>query len=398
MMQAVLALNTGSSSVKFALYTEKGDSCNPQLISKGEISGIPHTLSFSASGGKNEFVKHTINVLNANFENAFDYLTNWIKETFPLIELLAVGHRVVHGGSRYTQSVRIEQHILNHLESLNPLAPLHQPHNLAGIRILQKSYPMLPQIACFDTSFHKTQPYIATLFSLPKPLRDEGIRRYGFHGLSYQYISETLSELIGDRSKSRVIVAHLGHGASMCALKDQKSITTTMGFTALDGLPMGTRSGTIDPGVILYLLTEKGFSAQEVSTLLYQKSGLLGLSGISDDMRDLLISKNPQAIDAVNYFCYRIQRELGSLVASLEGIDVLVFTGGIGENSALIRQKICNAAKWLNIQIDELLNSSISPKSTIKINHSTSQVEVWVIPTDEEIIIAKDTFKLISKE
>ena len=291
------------------------------------------------------------------------------------------------------QSIRLDQNVLKYLETLIPLAPLHQPHNLAGFLTLQKLHPTLPQIGVFDTSFHHTQPKLATLFALPYHFWEEGIRRYGFHGLSYRYISGTLPKLIGEKAKGRTVIAHLGNGTSMCALIDLKSIATTMGLTALDGLPMGTRCGSIDPGVLLYLGSEKGYTTKEMTDLLYNKSGLLGLSGKSSDMRELLSLKSPQVTEAVDYFCYHIQREMGSLVAALGGLDTFVFTGGIGENAAMVRQKVCEGLKWLNIEFDQDLNSSPS-SNAVQISKPHSETSVWVIPTNEEIIIARDVVKL----
>jgi acetate kinase len=394
MTHAVLTLNSGSSSIKFAFYSIKNDSKDLTLICQGEFSGIPHTLHFSAHDEKSGLEDKMI-AGEATFQAALSYLLNWIKTTYPKIRLTAAGHRIVHGGECYTQSVQIDQNILKYLDTLIPLAPLHQPHNLAGIRTLQSLYPDLPQVACFDTSFHHTLPRLATLFALPQHFWGEGIRRFGFHGLSYRYISETLPQLVGKGAMGKVVVAHLGHGASMCALKDLKSFATTMGLTVLEGLPMGTRCGNIDPGVILYLASEKGYSIEDMSDLLYKKSGLLGLSGASDDMRALLSLKTPQANEAIDSFCYHIQRNLGSLVAALGGLDIFVFTGGIGENAPLIRQKVCEGLKWLSIEIDEDLNSSPPSPSAFQISTpKSSQPSVWVIPTDEEIIIAKDVFKL----
>ncbi|MBY0293054.1 MAG: acetate/propionate family kinase [Alphaproteobacteria bacterium] len=398
MTKAILALNSGSSSIKFAFYSMGKDSSDPTLLCKGEFEGLPNTLHFLAYDDQSSLEDKIIDD-SANFQTAFRYLLKWIKTTYPHIQLTAAGHRIVHGGERYPQSVRMNQSVLNYLDTLIPLAPLHQPHNLAGVRALQSLHPTLPQIACFDTSFHHTQSRLATLFALPQHFWDEGIRRYGFHGLSYQYIAEALPKLMGDKSSGRVIIAHLGHGASLCALKDLKSIATTMGLTALDGLPMGTRCGSIDPGVILYLISEKGYSIQGVSDLLYKKSGLLGLSGASDDMRELLSLKTPQASEAIDYFCYHIQRKLGSLVAALGGLDMFVFTGGIGENAPMIRQKVCDGLKWLNIELDEALNSSSKPNGARQISTPKNrQPSVWVIPTNEEIIIAKDVFKLTTRE
>lgn len=393
MNQAVLTLNSGSSSIKFALYSVEKPSCKPSLLCQGGFEGLPTTLHFSASNSEGALEDKMINE-KANFQTALSYLLKWIKTKYPQLNLTAAGHRIVHGGKRYTESVRINQDVLKYLETLSPLAPLHQPHNLAGIRTLQFLHPTLPQVACFDTSFHHTESRLTTLYALPYHFWDEGIRRFGFHGLSYRYMSETLPHLVGDKAKGRIVVAHLGHGASMCALKDLKSIATTMGLTALDGLPMGSRCGNIDPGVLLYLSSEKGYSNQELSDLLYKKSGLLGLSGISDDMKELLESKSDHASEAVDYFCYHVQRELGSLMAALEGLDIIVFTGGIGENAWQVRQKVCDGLTWLNIKVDEKLNSSYHPTAAKKISSSKSGLEVWVVPTNEEIIIAQDVFKL----
>jgi acetate kinase len=394
-MQAILALNSGSSSIKFALYASEENKRGLFLLCRGKFEGLPRALHFLAYNDKRTLGKGDIKG-TADFNTALKHLLSWAKQNFPQVQLIAAGHRVVHGGERYVESVGVTQEVLTYLESLDPLAPLHQPHNLAGIRALQSLHPTLFQVACFDTSFHHTQSPLATLFGLPLHFWDEGVRRYGFHGLSYRYVAEKLPELIGEKSRGRVVVAHLGHGASLCALKDLKSVATTMGLTALDGLPMGTRCGSIDPGVILYLLSQKGYSLQGMLDLLYNKSGLLGLSGISDDMQELLKSKTPQATQAIDYFCYHIQRDLGSLVAALQGLDVLIFTGGIGENEPLIRQKVCEGLGWLNIKLNERLNCPISPAEAFSINHSEG-LPIWVIPTNEEIIIVKDTLDLAQK-
>jgi len=389
MTQAALTLNSGSSSIKFGLYSMEKE---PLLICQGEYEGFPERLHFSAHNVHGSLGDEIIHA-KANFEVALRHLLDWIKKTYSKIHLAAAGHRIVHGGARYSHSVRIDQNVLKYLETLIPFVPLHQPNNLAGFLTLQKLHPTLPQIGVFDTSFHHTQPKLATLFALPYHFWEDGIRRYGFHGLSYRYISGTLPTLIGEKAKGKTVVAHLGNGASMCALNDLKSIATTMGLTALDGLPMGTRCGSIDPGVLLYLASEKGYTNTEMTDLLYKKSGLLGLSDKSNDMRELLGLKTPQANEAVDYFCYHIQRKLGSLVAALGGLDTFVFTGGIGENAPLIRQKVCEGLKWLNIEFDQDLNSSPASHA-FQINTPHSQTSVWVIPTNEEIIIAKDVAKL----
>lgn len=397
MSQAVLILNSGSSSIKFALYSAEKTSHKISLLCQGEFEGIPNTLHFSAHDAHGTLEDKMIDE-NPNFQTALSYLLKWVNTTFPQLTLSAAGHRIVHGGERYTESVIISEDVLSYLETLSPLAPLHQPHNLAGIRTLQALHPALPQIACFDTSFHHTNPRLATLFALPYSFWKEGIRRFGFHGLSYRYIAETLPQLLDDKATGRVIVAHLGHGASMCAIKGLKSIATTMGLTALDGLPMGTRCGNIDPGVLLYLSSEKDYSTQGLSDLLYKKSGLLGLSGVSGDMKELLQSTSPQAAEAINYFCYQIRRQLASLIAALEGLDIIVFTGGIGENAWQVRQKVCDGLKWLNVELDEKLNASFRPTAAARISTPESRIAVWIIPTNEEIIIVQDVFKLIQGE
>ena len=391
MKQAILTLNTGSSSIKFALYEVDGKTRNLNRMGKGSLSSMPAAPRLSATWGEGHTTQEIWNPMD--FHEAFKNLLQWLTKTFPYHTWCSVGHRVVHGGTFYETSVQISDEVLKNLESLCPLAPLHQPHNLKGIRILQTLYPELPQIACFDTAFHITQPYLATLFGLPHSMWKEGVRRYGFHGLSYAYIASVLETYAGKRGKGRVIVAHLGHGASLCALKNLKSIATTMGFTALDGIPMGTRCGAIDPGVILYLLTEKGYSLESLTDLLYNKSGLLGLSGESDDMRNLLESPSEQAKQAIDYFCYRIQREIGSLAATLGGLDMLIFTGGIGENAPAIREKVCEGLEWLRILFHKEANRIIP--ENLCISAPTSEVDVFVIPTDEEHIIAQDTLSLL---
>jgi len=394
-MQAILALNSGSSSIKFALYASEENKKELVLLCRGKFEGLPRALHFLAYNDERTLEREDIKG-KADFNTALKHLLSWIKRSFSQVHLIAAGHRVVHGGERYVESVNINQEVLAYLESLDPLAPLHQSHNLEGIRALQSLHPTLFQVACFDTSFHHTQPPLATLFGLPHHFWDEGVRRYGFHGLSYRYIAEKLPGLIGEKSQGRVVIAHLGHGASLCALKDLKSVATTMGMTALDGLPMGTRCGSIDPGVVLYLLSHKGYSTQEMLDLLYNKSGLLGLSGISDDMQELLKNKTHRATQAIDCFCYRIQRDLGSLVAALQGLDALIFTGGIGENEPIIRQKVCEGLGWLDIEIDGLLNGSNSSSRAFQINTSKS-VPIWVVPTNEEIIIATDALRLAQK-
>jgi acetate kinase len=305
--------------------------------------------------------------------------------------VLGVGHRVVHGGSRFTGPTILNPQVLSELRKLIPLAPLHQPYNLAAIDAAFERLPGVPQVACFDTSFHRGQSPVAELIPFPRELREAGLQRYGFHGLSYEYIASALPEVAPEIARGRVIVAHLGSGASLCALKNGKSVDSTLGFTALDGLCMGTRPGSIDPGVVLHLFQGLNLSAKEVETLLYKKSGLLGISGISNDMRDLLGRSEPDARLAVDYFVYRAAKEIGALTAVLGGIDGLVFTAGIGENSAEIRQRICKSCAWLGLELDETANSNRGPQ----ISGRHSKVSVWVIPTNEELMIARHTGSLL---
>lgn len=331
----------------------------------------------------------------ATHEDALAALLRWLEGTFQDLRLVAAGHRVVHGGSLYTAPVRIDASVIAELRRLIPLAPLHQPHHLAAIAALSKLHPTLPQIACFDTAFHHTQPQVATAFALPRQLAAEGIRRYGFHGLSYEYIASVLPDFLGPVvADGRVVVAHLGSGASMCAMRTRESVATTMGFTALDGLPMSRRCGNLDPGVVLYLIQEKGMTAQAVSDLLYQSSGLYGVSGVSDDMRTLLASDDPHAADAVALFVYRISRALGSLAAALGGLDALVFTAGIGEHAPEIRRGVCEQAMWLGVHLDEAANIAGGPGIAM----AASRASAWVIPTDEDLMIARHTWRLISDD
>ena len=305
--------------------------------------------------------------------------------------LVAVGHRVVHGGAKYARPVRVDEAVMTELEALAPLAPLHQPHNLAPIRVLQAEAPGLAQVACFDTAFHRTQSKLATTFPLPRAITAAGVQRYGFHGLSYEYIASALPHVDANASRGRCVVAHLGNGASMCAMRDGASVATTMGFTALDGLMMGTRAGAIDPGVILYLIEAQGMDSHAIGRLLYHESGLLGVSGVSSDMRTLLASEAPDAAFAVELFCHRASRELGSLAAALQGLDALVFTGGIGENAAPVRASIARNAAWLGVDLDDDANR----ENAACISTRASRVAAYVIPTDEALMIARHTLGLL---
>jgi acetate kinase len=320
-------------------------------------------------------------------EGAIALLLEWLRGHFGAQRIFAVGHRVVHGGGDYAAPTRVTPAVLAGLERLVTLAPLHQPHNLLPIRTLAARMPQLPQVACFDTGFHRTQPPLAQAFALPRELSDAGVRRYGFHGLSYEYIASVLPQYDARAADGRSIVLHLGNGASMCALREGKSVATTMGFTAVDGLPMGTRTGSLDPGVLLYLMDQRGMDARAIETLIYKRSGLLGVSGESSDMRELLQSTNAHAREAVDLFCYRIGREVGSMAAALGGLDAIVFTAGIGEHAAAIRESVCRDAAWLGVTLDPAANARHGPRISLP----DSRTSAWVIPTDEGRMIARHT-------
>jgi acetate kinase len=394
MTQIILVLNAGSSSIKFSVFAIETEKGSLTLVYRGAIEGIgaqPRFVVNDAAGRHLVDERLTVKENTLSHEHALGVLFGWIESYIAELKVIAAGHRIVHGGVFFSVPVLIEPAVISQLEKLVPLAPLHQAHNLAAIKALAKIKPDLPQVACFDTAFHHTQPPLARAFALPRDLSDSGVKRYGFHGLSYEYIAHVLPDFVGAVADSRVVIAHLGNGASMCAMKGRKSIATTMGFTALDGLPMGTRCGDIDPGVVLHLISERGMDVNEVTDLLYNKSGLLGVSGISNDMRELLESNSPHAVEAVDLFVYRIGRELGSLAAALGGFDILVFTAGIGEYSSTIRARVCGDARWLGIRLNEDANLKGGPK----ISQDDSAVSVWVIPTDEEIMIAKHTHDLL---
>ncbi len=392
MIDAILVLNVGSSSLKFAIYPNEQNAS--AAILHGKIAGIGTNPVFSAHDAANRSVPPQLHLpldTNAGPDDLIPALLNWIKRYDGGISIKAAGHRVVHGGRHHTGPALVTDALLADLETLIPLAPLHQPHNLAAIRCVAASEPDLPQVACFDTSFHRTQSKLASTFALPRALSDEGIIRYGFHGLSYDYIASTLPLHLGEKADGRVIVAHLGSGASMCAMKNRRSAATSMGFTALDGLMMGRRCGALDPGVVLYLMEEKGLSLPDVSTLLYKKSGLRGVSGISNDMAVLQASSAPEAEDAIALFCYRAACELAALTTAINGLDAIVFTAGIGENSAIVRKRICDHLQWLGVSLDPAANDSHAPR----ISGKDAAIDVLVIPTDEEIVIVHATQSLI---
>jgi acetate kinase len=392
---AILVLNAGSSSIKFSVFPGDARPSRQDLICEGECEGIGHRVHFTAKNGAGASLVDKQLTEGTTHEDALAALLDWLEAHFKDHRLVAAGHRVVHGGSRYTAPVRIDASVIAELRRLIPLAPLHEPHNLAAIAAISKLYPALPQIACFDTAFHHTESEVATAFALPRRLAAEGIRRYGFHGLSYEYIASVLPDVLGPAAADgRVVVAHLGSGASMCAMHRRKSVATTMGFTALDGLPMGSRCGNLDPGVVLYLIQEKGMTAAEVSDLLYHDSGLFGVSGISDDMRTLLASDRLSAKDAVALFVYRIARELGSLAAALGGLDALVFTAGIGEHAPEVRRRVCEDAVWLGVDVDQGANTTNGPRIT----RAGSRASVWVIPTDEDLMIARHAWTVLNPQ
>jgi acetate kinase len=392
MSDYVLVLNAGSSSLKFCVY-QSPDVGAWDLDSRGQIEGIGTAPRFSAKDASGKVIaEQKLDKVVSNARAALDSLAGWLRSRYRGGSVLGVGHRVVHGGAQYTGPVIVTPKILKDLRQLEPLAPLHQPHNLAAIEAVSDRLPGAPQVACFDTSFHRGQSAVAELVPLPREIRDRGVQRYGFHGLSYEYIASVLPETAPEIAHERVIVAHLGSGASLCAMQRGKSIDSSLGFTALDGLCMGTRPGAVDPGVILYLFQSLKLSAREVENILYKKSGLLGISGISNDMRDLEKSNEPAAKLAVDYFVYRAAKEIGALAAVLRGIDGLVFTAGIGENSAAIRSRICAACQWLGIHLDEEANGHKGPR----ISRTGSAVSAWVIPTNEELVIARHTRSLLS--
>ncbi|WMT73589.1 acetate kinase [Bradyrhizobium sp. Ash2021] len=390
-MDTILVVNAGSSSVKFQVFSIEGEGKLRRLI-KGQMDGIGSRPRLRASGADSDPLADRAYPIESvpDIPAAMGIAGAWLRDELR-INPMAVGHRVVHGGPDYDRPVLIDHGVVARLERFVALAPLHQPHNLAPIRSLLANFPTLPQVACFDTAFHRTHDAVADYYAIPHQLHAEGVRRYGFHGLSYEYIAKTLPQIAPEAAKGRVIVAHLGSGASMCALKQGRSAESTMGFTALDGLPMGTRPGQIDPGVVLYLISEKGMSASNVQNFLYRDCGLKGLSGVSNDMRELEASKDPKAKLAIDYFVYRIGLNAGMLAAALQGLDSFVFTAGIGENSVGIRARIADQLAWLGVALDPAENS----RHARLISRSDSRIPVYVIPTDEELMIAQHTLALL---
>lgn len=385
----ILVLNAGSSSIKFCLFRQaEGEALD--LDCRGQVEGIYTNPRFTAQAPDGERLveqRWEDGTTLGGHPGALDHLLAFLGTRGRGRSLQAIGHRVVHGGAQFSHPVRIDDATLASLDALVPLAPLHQPHNLAPIRRLRAQYPDLLQVACFDTAFHRSNPEVAQRFALPGRWHDAGVRRYGFHGLSYDYIASVLPTLDPVAAQGRTVVLHLGNGCSACALAQGRSIASSMGFTALDGLPMGTRCGALDPGVLLYLMDQHGLDARALERLLYHESGLLGVSGLSSDMRTLLSSSDPQAALAIDLFVYRIGREIGSLAAALGGLDALVFTAGIGENSAALRQRIGEAAAWLGLEFDAEANTRVDGPTLL--SRPDSRVRAWVIPTNEEWMIAR---------
>jgi acetate kinase len=389
----ILVVNSGSSSAKFTVYDYRDERLAMRY--DGQIDGIGTAPHFVATDNQGQIVNDTrwdVSSAETAHSIALRQLGSWLRASVDETSLLGVGHRVVHGGPKYSAPVVITEPVLTDLESLIPLAPLHQPHNLVAIRGLADALPDVPQVACFDTAFHRGHSPVVDRFALPDEFYDAGVRRYGFHGLSYEYIVGALPKFAPEIAGGRVVVAHLGSGASLCAIHNGRSVDTTMGLTGLDGLPMGTRCGAIDPGVLLYLMQAKQMDAAQIEDLIYRRSGLLGISGVSSDMRALLASDDPQAALAIDYFVYRVVRELGAMAAALSGVDALVFTAGIGERAAELRARICRGAAWLGVKLDEAANQRHGPRITTAASH----VSAWVIPTDEERMIALHTIAVLA--
>jgi acetate kinase len=390
MTEPILVINAGSSSVKFSVFETLADRA-VAATTHGQVEGIGVSARLVASDADGRtLVDRPIS--GKDHQDALAALHHWfITDVGSEAGFDGVGHRVVHGGTAYSDPVLLDAQVIDDLAELIPLAPLHQPHNIAAIRAIASTAPRVRQIACFDTAFHHGQSEVAQEYGLPGDLTAKGIRRYGFHGLSYEYIVSTLRGVMSEHAHGRVVVAHLGNGASMCAIHHGRSIATTMGFSAVEGLLMGTRSGTLDPGLILYLLQHEGMDARGVEHLVYEQSGLLGVSGLSSDMRKLLASDTASARRAVDLFVYRIKRELGSLAAALGGLDALVFTAGIGENAPDIRARVCRDARWLGVILDDDANARNAPRISIP----ESPASAWVIPTDENLMIARHTRRLL---
>jgi acetate kinase len=392
MADVIAVVNAGSSSLRFSLFLVRAGGLS--LDVRGHIEELDSRPRFVAMepSGRKVAERSWREGERLGHDGAVEHMQGFLRERLAGDRLLGVGHRVVHGGLDYAEPVRVDDGVLDGLERLIPLAPLHQPHNLSPIRAIHERAPEIPQVVCFDTSFHRTNPDVAQRFALPDDLHEAGVRRYGFHGLSYEYIASTLPGVDAKAASGKTIALHLGNGASMCAMQAGRSVTSTMGFTALDGLAMGTRCGALDPGVMLYLMDERRMDSRALERLLYHESGLLGLSGLSSDMRALLESSEPRARLAIDVYVYRIRRELGSLAGALGGLDAVVFTAGVGQNSAAIRERVCRDGAWLGIELDAAANRAGGPR----ISAPGSRVSAWVIPTDEELMIGRHTRRLLA--
>jgi acetate kinase len=397
MSQSILVLNAGSSSIKFGLYRSQGTELGGRVLG-GQIAGIRDRPRLEVSDEKNGrravALPPPASGTKATPSQALERLLDWLDGEVNDEQLSAIGHRVVHGGERFSAPVLVDADVIRGLQALVPIARLHQPYEIDAILALRQRRPDMPQVACFDTAFHRSLPSVAQLFPLPRAIIDSGVRRYGFHGLSYAYIATRLPGLFAATGASaadaRVVVAHLGSGSSLCALIGGRSIATTMGFTALDGLMMATRAGSVDPGIVLYLMQERGMSPDEVSDMLYHRSGLLGVSGRSADMSALLAADDAHAREAVELYVYCVVREAGALIACLGGIDALVFTAGIGEHAAPVRASVCEALSWLGIDLDAQANA----RHETRISSAASRIPVWVVPTNEELMIARETLRV----
>ena len=389
MSDHILTLNAGSSSVKFALFTNEIGW--PRLVAAGQVESLQSSPKFVAHDSRGEILADVGGEAAEAYtqESAVQQIIGWIERSFPDAIIKAIGHRVVHGGMRYSSPVLVDDAVMAELAALSPLAPLHQPHNLAGIAAARAEFPGVAQVACFDTAFHRDHIFVNEAYALPRRFYENGVRRFGFHGLSYEYVARRMKEIAPSLAAGRMIIAHLGNGASVCALLDGRSVATSMGFSALDGLPMGTRCGQIDPGVILYLLDHERVPLQELTHLLYEQSGLLGLSGLSSDMRTLEAAREPEAQEAIDYFTNRLRMEIGALAATLEGVDALVFTGGIGEHSSKIRADVVDGMAWLGMKLDERANYGHEQI----ISTTLAKTQVFVVPTNEEAMIADHTIE-----
>lgn len=385
----IAVINAGSSSIKFALY---GTSLSLRVLFRGQLEQIGVKPSLHIANAQGEcIVERQWPMQGLDHAAATREILQAAVELNEGEPVAGIGHRVVHGGTRYASPVRIDDNVIEDLRGLSPLAPLHQPHNLAAITAIADGAPQIPQVACFDTAFHRSQPNLAQIFALPRKFTEDGIRRYGFHGLSYEYVVSCLPEIAPQLAQERIVIAHLGNGASLCAVQNRQSVASTMGFTAVDGLMMGTRCGTIDPGVLIHLMDVYAMDARSIENLIYRQSGLLGVSGISSDMRELRASSDTAAGEAIKLFVYRIVREIGSLAAAMGGIDALIFTGGIGENDAATRAEVVEGCRWLGLELDRGRNE----RGAAKISSSVSPVSAWIIRTDEQLMVARHTSMLL---